>query len=62
MLAYGETKKYLEPLRSTWEGAEGIIYLCVAPVEEIEGGAFYLDRATRFTFFFHLTFAYTVLF
>jgi len=42
--AYGERKSYLEPLRSVWEGAEGIIWLCVAPKEEIEDGAFYLDR------------------
>jgi len=42
--AYGESKSYLEPLRSVWEGAEGIIWLCVAPKDEIEDGAFYLDR------------------
>ena len=42
--AYGESKSYLQPLRSVWEGAEGIIWLCVAPKDEIEDGAFYLDR------------------
>eukprot|EP00933_Yihiella_yeosuensis_P044245 TRINITY_DN39356_c0_g1_i1.p1 TRINITY_DN39356_c0_g1~~TRINITY_DN39356_c0_g1_i1.p1 ORF type:complete len:325 (-),score=48.73 TRINITY_DN39356_c0_g1_i1:52-1026(-) len=42
--AYGSTKKWLEPMRTTWEGAEGICWLCVAPREELESGAFYLDR------------------
>lgn len=45
--AYGETKKYLEPMRSPWEGAEGIAWLCVAPPEKLESGAFYLDRAPQ---------------
>lgn len=45
--AYGDAKKYLEPLRSPWEGAEGIAWLCVAPVEKIESGAFYLDRRAQ---------------
>jgi len=45
--AYGETKKYLEPMRSPWEGAEGIAWLCVAPTEKLEPGAFYLDRAPQ---------------
>ena len=39
-----KTKAYLEPLRSPWEGAEGIAWLCAAPAEELEAGAFYLDR------------------
>jgi len=42
--AYGEQKKYLEPMRSAWEGAEGIAWLCVAPADQITAGAFYLDR------------------
>lgn len=42
--AYGDAKKYLEPMRTPWEGAEAIIWLCVAPAEKIESGAFYLDR------------------
>jgi hypothetical protein len=45
--AYGEKKKYLQPLRSQWEGAEGIVWLCVAPAEQLEGGAFYLDRSPQ---------------
>jgi lipocalin len=42
--AYGSQKRYLEPLRTTWQGAEGIIWLCVAPSAALESGAFYLDR------------------
>jgi dehydrogenase/reductase SDR family protein 12 len=42
--AYGDTKKYLEPMRTPWEGAEGIAWLMVAPSSQIQGGAFYLDR------------------
>lgn len=42
--AYGDSKKWLEPLRSPWEGAEGIAWLCAAPSSDIESGAFYLDR------------------
>lgn len=37
-------KKWLEPMRSLWEGAEGICWLCVAPAEQIASGEFYLDR------------------
>lgn len=43
--AYGDTKKYLEPLRSAWEGAEGICWLLgKATKQDLVGGAFYLDR------------------
>jgi dehydrogenase/reductase SDR family protein 12 len=45
--AYGAQKSYLEPLRTTWQGAEGIIWLCVADAESLEGGAFYLDRSPQ---------------
>lgn len=45
--AYGKDKKYLEPMRDTWQGADGIVWLCVAPEDEIESGAFYLDRTPR---------------
>lgn len=43
--AYGESKKWLAPLRSLWEGVEGIIWLAVAPAGELRSGEFYLDRA-----------------
>ena len=42
--AYGANKSYLQPLRSLWQGAEGVLWLCVAPAEQLQGGAFYLDR------------------
>lgn len=45
--AYGEAKKYLEPLRTLWQGAEGIIWLAIAPSNQIESGAFYLDRSPQ---------------
>jgi len=46
-LAYGESKKYLEPMRTPWEGAEGIVWLCVAPSAMLQSGAFYLDRSPQ---------------
>jgi dehydrogenase/reductase SDR family protein 12 len=42
--AYGEQKKYLEPMRTTWQGAEGIAWLMSADRTKLESGAFYLDR------------------
>lgn len=42
--AYGESKKYLEPFRTPWEGAEGIAWLMSTKKSNIESGAFYLDR------------------
>mmetsp|Transcript_52529 Transcript_52529/g.96136 ORF Transcript_52529/g.96136 Transcript_52529/m.96136 type:complete len:379 (+) Transcript_52529:46-1182(+) len=42
--AYGEYQSWLEPMRSLWEGAEGICWLCVAKASQLEPGAFYLDR------------------
>lgn len=31
--------------RTTWQGAEGIVWLCVAPRGQLRSGEFYLDRA-----------------
>lgn len=42
--AYGSDKKWLEPMRTAWQGAEGICWLCVADQKKLEPGAFYLDR------------------
>lgn len=42
--AFGEKKSWLEPLRSTWEGAEGICWLCAVKAGDIVTGSFYLDR------------------
>lgn len=45
--AYGDSQRYLEPLRSLWQGCEGILWLCVAPWAELKGGEFYLDRSPQ---------------
>ncbi|KAK3289463.1 hypothetical protein CYMTET_3113 [Cymbomonas tetramitiformis] len=44
---YGDKKSYLEPLRSLWEGTDGIAWLCVAPKEELKSGEYYLDRTPQ---------------
>jgi len=44
VLAYGENRKYLEPMRTTWQGAEGIGWLMGTKGSDLVGGAFYLDR------------------
>jgi dehydrogenase/reductase SDR family protein 12 len=37
--AYGSAQSYLQPLRSLWQGAEGIIWLAVTDnVDKLEGG------------------------
>jgi len=46
-LAYGESKKYLEPMRTVWQGAEGIGWLMGAKGSDLESGAFYLDRSVQ---------------
>lgn len=43
-LAYGTSKKYLEPMRTVWEGAEGIAWLFGKDYKYLQNGAFYLDR------------------
>ena len=45
--AYGDSKKYLEPMRTTWQGAEGIGWLMGAKGSDLESGAFYLDRSPQ---------------
>eukprot|EP00592_Proboscia_alata_P004726 CAMPEP_0194378800 /NCGR_PEP_ID=MMETSP0174-20130528/37098_1 /TAXON_ID=216777 /ORGANISM="Proboscia alata, Strain PI-D3" /LENGTH=344 /DNA_ID=CAMNT_0039161079 /DNA_START=44 /DNA_END=1078 /DNA_ORIENTATION=+ len=45
--AYGSGKKLLEPLRSPWEGAEGIAWLMHTDKANLENGGFYLDRCPR---------------
>ena len=44
-LAYGDKKKYLEPMRSPWQGAEGVAWLVSS--NDLEGGEFYLDRSVQ---------------
>jgi len=45
--AYGSMAKILEPMRTTWEGAEGICWLASTPKKNLESGAFYLDRTPQ---------------
>eukprot|EP00038_Savillea_parva_P005595 m.159241 g.159241 ORF g.159241 m.159241 type:complete len:341 (+) comp11757_c0_seq1:173-1195(+) len=45
--AYGSSKKYLEPLRTMWQGTEGIAWLTITPGSELKGGEFYLDRTPQ---------------
>lgn len=45
--AFGDNKKYLEPLRSGWEGAEGISWMMHTNDDNLENGEFYLDRKTQ---------------
>ena len=45
--AYGEQKKYLEPMREPWQGAEGVAWLVAAPASELQTGALYLDRKVQ---------------
>jgi dehydrogenase/reductase SDR family protein 12 len=44
--AYGDSAKYLEPMRSPWEGAEGITWLFGSGAK-LQQGAFYLDRSPQ---------------
>lgn len=45
--AFGDAKKYLQPLRSPWEGAEGIAWLVGTRKENIQSGELYLDRSVQ---------------
>lgn len=45
--AYGSGKSILRPMRSLWEGVEGIVWLCTAGSQQLESGAFYLDRSPQ---------------
>lgn len=42
--AFGDNKKYLEPLRTTWQGAEGMCWLMATDKSKLQNGGFYLDR------------------
>ena len=44
--AFGDSKKYLEPMREPWQGAEGVTW-CASTKEPLESGALYLDRSTQ---------------
>lgn len=42
--AYGDMKSYLNPMRTPWQGAEGVAWLMATDQSNIESGALYLDR------------------
>lgn len=33
-----ETIKYLQPMRNPWQGANGIVWLCVCPIDDVVSG------------------------
>merc|ERR1719446_143798 len=43
----GKNKRALQPMRTLWQGVEGIAWLCACPRAELEPGALYLDRSPR---------------
>lgn len=45
--AFGKSKRILQPLRTLWQGTEGIAWLCGCDAKEIVGGEFYLDRSPQ---------------
>lgn len=45
--AFGDDAKYLEPMRSTWEGAEGLTWLLSTEKDNLTNGAFFLDRSVQ---------------
>lgn len=45
--AFGDKQKYLEPLRTPWQGAEGMAWLMGADKDQVENGQFYLDRTPQ---------------
>jgi dehydrogenase/reductase SDR family protein 12 len=45
--AYGDQRKYLAPMRTPWQGAEGMAWMCLTDKENLESGALYLDRKTQ---------------
>lgn len=45
--AYGDDAKYLNPLRTTWEGSEGICWLVGTQKSNLKSGEFYLDREVQ---------------
>jgi dehydrogenase/reductase SDR family member 12 len=45
--AFGDQKKYLEPLRQPWQGAEGVAWCAAVDYERLDSGALYLDRKVQ---------------
>ena len=45
--AFGDQKKYLQPLREPWQGAEGVAWCTAVDSTKLENGALYLDRKVQ---------------
>jgi dehydrogenase/reductase SDR family protein 12 len=45
--AFGKDKVYLEPMRTVWQGAEGIAWAATTAKENLENGNLYLDRVKQ---------------
>jgi dehydrogenase/reductase SDR family protein 12 len=45
--AFGDQKKYLQPLRTPWQGAEGVVWLTQTDSSNLVNGEFYLDRIVQ---------------
>lgn len=45
--AFGDQKKYLQPLRTPWQGGEGVTWLAQTDSKNLTNGAFYLDRIVQ---------------
>ena len=45
--AFGDQKKYLQPLRTPWQGAEGVTWLSQTDSKNLKSGDFYLDRIVQ---------------
>jgi dehydrogenase/reductase SDR family protein 12 len=45
--AFGDSKKYLKPLREPWQGAEGVTWLVGTDRSNLESGDLYLDRKSQ---------------
>lgn len=45
--AFGDSAKYLQPLRQPWQGAEGVAWCTAVPSSRLVNGALYLDRQVQ---------------
>jgi dehydrogenase/reductase SDR family member 12 len=45
--AFGDMKSWLQPLRTPWQGAEGMCWLMGVDKSQLENGALYLDRKVQ---------------
>jgi len=45
--AFGSQKRILNPMRTPWQGSEGLTWLMSTTKENLQSGALYLDRTVR---------------